>query len=469
MHKNEKRVNPLIKSSLVYIVATAMGQGMSFLGVVVFTRVMPQQDYGNYSTYYAYVSILTVLIGANLYYALNNAYIEKKDEIKEIRKAVFVLSAIIMMAVTMFLMIIGGAVLKKFSVFIIVMAALHSYGFFVINYRIYSANMENDYKRKQWLLILPNTLQFLFALLFILLLPKISYEARIVGSTIGVDTIAIFVFVEMLRCKGKLVQIEHWKYALSIALPTVVMSLSYMLMQQCDKVMIRDICGAEEAAVYSVIYYIGYSMTAVDQAVAPVRQAWIFRQLAKGDVSEARNIQKGYLLIMGMIAAGLILAGPEVVKVLAPGSYWRFEYVIPFVLGACMMLLYRFYVEVILFYKGNAALSVSVLVCALINIGLNTLLLPVFGAVAACYTTVVSCGLLFFFTWLLASRHIQGIYSWKYFTVFILGIAAIAIAFEIVKDWMTVRYVILAIVLLVALLYGIRSKKEWKVFLWEGK
>ena len=67
MLKNEKRVNPFIKSSIVYVIATVIGQAMSFLGVIVFTRLMGQAEYGEYSTYYAYVSILTVLIGANLY------------------------------------------------------------------------------------------------------------------------------------------------------------------------------------------------------------------------------------------------------------------------------------------------------------------------------------------------------------------------------------------------------------------
>lgn len=462
-------INPLIKSSIIYIIATVIGQGMTFLGIVVFTRIMSKQDYGNYSTYYAWVSMLTVLIGANLYYALNNAYIEKKNEIKKIRKAVLVLSAIIMMTVTVLLLIVGGVIFKKYSFYEIIMAALHSYGFFVVSYRVYSANMENDYKKKQWLLILPNTLQFLFAGFFILILPGISYKARIAGSTIGVDVVAIFSIVEMLRCDGKAVHTGYWKYALSIALPTIVMSLSYMLMQQCDKVMIKNLCGAEETAVYSVIYYIGYAMIAVDQAVSPVRQAWIFRRIDKKDVSEARKIQKWYLLAMGIIAACLILTGPEIVMVLAPKNYWRFEYVVPFVLGACMMLLYRFHVEVILFYKSNAALSVSVLICAVINIALNAFLIPLLGAVAACYTTVVSYGLLFLLTWLLASRHIRGIYSWQYFIVFISGIILIAIIYSIVKNWTIVRYAILALVLLVALVYSVRQKGEWKSFLWERR
>ena len=133
---------------MVYFIATVIGQGMTFLGIIVFTRLMSQADYGNYSTYYAYVSIFTVLIGANLFYALNNAYIDKKNEIKEFRKSVLILSTIIMVIMLLIALIVGCAVTHQFS------SLRSSWGrcilmvFFLINYRMYSANMENDYKTK---------------------------------------------------------------------------------------------------------------------------------------------------------------------------------------------------------------------------------------------------------------------------------------------------------------------------------
>ena len=101
----KKKVNPLVISSVLYILATAIGQGMIFLGIIVFTRLMSKKDYGDYSTYYAYVSLLTVLIGANLYYALNNAYIDKAYRIKEFRKSVLVLSGCIAIPLTILLLL----------------------------------------------------------------------------------------------------------------------------------------------------------------------------------------------------------------------------------------------------------------------------------------------------------------------------------------------------------------------------
>ena len=464
---SNKKINPLLKSSIIYIVATIIGQGMTFLGIIVFTRLMDQNDYGLYSTYYAYVSVVTVLIGANLHYALNNAYIDKKNRIKEFRKSVLCLSFVIMILSSVVVLLAGKILLNEFSVFIIVMLLLHSYGFFVINYRMYSANMENDYKRKQWLLILPYAFQLIIPILFMLFLSQTSFEIRVIGSTVGVCGIAVLLFIEMMRYKGKLIDINDWKYALSIALPSVVMSISYMLMQQCDKVMITNICGSSDTAVYSVIYYLGYAIIAVDQAVAPVRQAWIYQKLDEQDVHEAGNIQKWYLVVIAILTTGLIMAGPEVVKIIAPSSYWQFEYIVPFVVSACMMMLYRFYTEITLFYKKNMILSMCVCVCAIINIILNAVLIPRAGAVAACYTTVVSYFLLFILTGIVSGKCMKHIYSKKVFLCFILWISGVSVLSYTVYETMWIRYIVYGSLLMINLIYTYVKRSEWKGGIWK--
>lgn len=83
------------------------------------------------------------------------------------------------------------------------MGALAFLWFFRINLRMYSANMENDYKTKR-LLALPYALQFLVALIFVLVFPDMSYEARIIGSVLGVGVIAAIAYIEIMKCEGNL-------------------------------------------------------------------------------------------------------------------------------------------------------------------------------------------------------------------------------------------------------------------------
>lgn len=449
------RTNLLLKSSVAYVLATILGQGFSFLGIIIFTRIMTQEEYGNYSTYYAYVSIFAVLIGANLYYALNNAYIDKPDCIHEFRKSVLALSVMIATGVSALLTLVGCVITHKFSAFISIMSALHSYGFFVVNYRIYSANMENDYKKKQWLLILPNMMQLLIAIVFIFVLPINGYYARVLGSVIGVLLVAVIPFIEMIHCKGNVINREYWGYALKIAMPSILMSLSYMVMQQSDKVMITEFCGAEETAIYAVIYYLGYAVMAVDQALAPVRQSWIYQRLHEGDVKKAKMLQKWYLSLIAFIGAVLYMIGPELIKLVAPRSYWRFSLVVPFVCGACVMAMYRFYTEILLFYKKNMSLSISVFFAAALNVLLNMIWIPKAGASAAAYTTVAASIVLFFLTAWLSEKEMKGTYSGKIFVAFLAFLICISGIYYLTYMsalWRYVSYSCVIVGMVVALL-----------------
>ena len=464
-----KTINKLIKSTIIYCFSTLIGQGMSFLGIVVFTRLMSKTDYGNYMTYYAYVSIFTVLVGANLFYALNNAYIDKKDDINEFKKSIIVLSGCIALIALIIAEIIGAVVLKKYTYGIIFLGIIHAYGFFVITYRIYAANMENDYKKKALLIIFPNTFQFFFSLGMIYLIKNSAFEARVLGSSLGISSIASIAFVGLMLNKGRLLHFEYWKYALSISIPTILMSLSYMLMQQCDKVMIERILGPDETAVYSVIYYLGYSIMAIDQAAAPVRQAWIFRSLDKNNYKQIKMVQKWYLLFLAFLSSIVILVGPEAIKILTPHDYWQFEYVVPFVFSAFMMMLYRFYTEIILFYKKNIALSFAVTFCAVINILLNYLWIPNYGAVSACYSTVISYAILFLLAFMIASREKPGIYSFKMFLIFLFEVLASAFIFYKSQNIFTVRLLFMFAILVINFIFVCTKRTEVKQILLRGE
>lgn len=462
---SNKKINPMVKSSAIYILATGLGEAMSLLGIVVFTRLMPKADYGNYSTYYAFVAVFPILLGVNLHYSLNNAYIDKTDRIKEFRKSVLFLSSCTASLMSALIIILGTFFAKNVPWFVTPLALCHSYSFFIINYRIQSANMENDYRNKLWLLILPNTMQFFGALLLIMAMPSNTFIARVIGSVLGVGMIAAVSYYGMIRSPGNPICTEDWKYALSISVPSILMSLSNHLMQQCDKIMITGICGSEETAVYSVIYYLGYSMIAVNIAIGPVRQAWVFRKIDQNDFSKTKLIQKYYLLIFMFLATAIMLFGRIALKIIAPPAYWKFEYILPFVISACMMVLYGFYTEIILFYKKNLILSLSVLVAAITNVVLNSICIPIFGAIAACYTTVFSFFLIFILTGIVADRCKKNIYSKKYFAIFLGWIALIALIDYSTHHFAFVYYGLYSISLLALLFYAISHRKDLKAIL----
>ncbi len=453
------KINPMLKASIYYIIGNAFGQGTILLGNVIFTRMMRQTDYGIYSTYYSMVSIFTTIVGANLFVGLNNGYIDYKNDIRNFRSSVLVLSTVIFGGIT--LVCFAGNFLFDFgiSTFILGFALAHAYSFFVVNYYNNSANMENQYRKKTFFLIVPNVLQILLSVAFILLVKEHGLEARIVGSTLGVAVCAVFLYIPMLK-ESVFFDKEYWCYALKISVPSVLSSISYMLLQQCDKVMITRLYSATENAVYSLVYYVGYILYAVLQATSGVWQAWMYRALDTGNIQNMKKVQKWYLFVFGQMAFGLYMIAPELVKVLAPSSYWNLDYVAPFILGSCLMVMYSFHTGVGMFYKKSAQVSICVLIAAVVNLILNYFLIPQYGGVAAAYTSVVAYIILFFISRNLSRKLNRKLFSDKYFVIFFGAIVGGGIMFQMLAEYILLRYVVYIIILLSSLGYMVTRRDE---------
>ncbi len=453
------KINPILKASIYYIIGNAFGQGMILLGNVIFTRMMCQTDYGIYSTYYSMVSIFTTIVGANLFVGLNNGYIDYKREIRKFRSSVLFLSTIIFGGIT-FVCFVGNSLFHfGSSPLILGFALVHAYSFFIVNYYNNSATMENQYRKKTFFLIVPNVLQILLSVVFILLVKEHGLEARIVGSTLGVAVCAVFLYIPMLK-ERVFFDKEYWCYALKISVPSVLSSISYMLLQQCDKVMITRLYSAAENAVYSLVYYVGYILYAVLQATSGVWQAWMYRALDTGNIQNMKKVQKWYLFVFGQMAFGLYMIAPELVKILAPSSYWNLDYVAPFILGSCLMVMYSFHTGVGMFYKKSAKVSICVLIAAIANLILNYFLIPQYGGVAAAYTSVVAYIILFFISRNLSRKLNQKLFSDKYFIVFFGAIVGGGIMFQMLAEDILLRYIVYIMILLSSLGYMVTRRDE---------
>lgn len=456
----KQNINPLLKASVFYIIGNGIGQGLILLGTIIFTRIMTQTDYGIYSTYYSIVSILTTLVGANLFISLNNGYIDYKEEIHQFRASVLLLSTLVFILIS--IVVFSGSLVIKIDIsgFLLIFALLHAYSFFVVNYFNYSANMENRYKIKTFFLITPNILQVVFSVVLIYVFANHGLYARVVGSTLGVASCALYLYIYIMKNGQGRCDSKFWSYALKISVPSVLSSISYMLMQQCDNIMITRFYSADETAVYSLVYYVGYIIYAVLQATSGVWQAWIYHALDGDETGNVKKVQKWYLFVFAQMAYGLLMIAPEVVKILAPESYWNFNYVAPFVLGSCIMVMYTFYTTIGMFYKKSSAVSLCVFIAAIVNIILNYLLIPKFGGVAAAYTSVCGYFILFILSRKLGQKLKYGLFSDKYFIVFSLTIMIGCILFLCIYKNILIRYMIYMILLILSICYMIKNKNE---------
>ena len=159
--------------------------------------------------------------------------------------------------------------------------------------------------------------------------------------------------------------------------------------------MIDRLCSRQEAAYYSIAYNMALVLNIVIASVHGAVQPWFFAHIRNGNISELRR--KSTKLIGGVSALCILamLLSPAALWILAPGSYGDALRVMPVI---CMASL--FYGEYMLFSNVAASsekpvyMSIATVIGAVANVGLNLLLIPKYGYVAAGYTTLF-CYMLF--------------------------------------------------------------------------
>lgn len=443
--------NAFINASFIYILANGMGQGTTLLVNSFFTRYMSKSDYGLYSTYYSLVAILVPIVGANLYEGLTNAYMDYRDEIHNFRSSLLLLSAIwgssTSCLIIGFRLIVGGSM----PIACVAFALIHAYSFFAVNYYLQSMNMENQYIRKGIGLCIPNLSQALLGVVAVLLCN--NYISRAIGSTVGIALCGMVGIIFIYKKSRPRYNAEYWKYALKISLPAIISSIAAMIMQQCDKMMITEMIDSEITAVYALIYNIGYILYAVQQATGGVWQIWYYNTLEDKKYGNVPFVQKWYMFVMFVLATGLYMVAPEVIKILSPSSYWHFEYVIPFIIGSYLMLMYSLHLSTARYNKKTGVVSCIVSLAAIINIVLNYIMIPHFGGIAAAYTSVVSYLFIFVVSGVYLAVTKRYYFKGKYFGIFGIGIVLMGIIFYFCKNMILVRYSVYMVILLIEVVY----------------
>lgn len=455
-----KTSNEYFNATFIYIIANGIGQGTTLLANIFFTRYMSRGEYGLYSNYYSCVALLGPFIGLNLYYGLMNAYIDYKDDIKNFRSSVLLLSLLGLTGTTFILLIVNGTLNQIVSNIVILLCVIHAYGFFLVNFFIQSANMENKYMSKGMMLAVPSILQAVFAGIAVIICN--TYIGRAVGATSGIIICGIISMVVIFRECRPTVNGEYWKYALRISAPAIIGSLSAMIMMQCDNVMITSIDGPDTTAVYSLAYNVGYILYAVVQATSGAWQAWLFRTLESKKYGNIKDVQKWYLFFMLTLATGLYMVAPEIIKLLSPPDYWHFEYVPPFLIGSFLVVMYTVNGGVIQFSKRTDVGSGITAIAALVNIVLNYLLIPRYGGVGAAYTSVVSYGLIFVLGRAYLRKKKQYYFSDSSFATGIAAVTISGVIFYCLKDMIFLRYTVFIVLLTAEAVYLLKNHEDIK-------
>ncbi len=155
--------------------------------------------------------------------------------------------------------------------------------------------------------------------------------------------------------------------------------------------MISGMIGKAENGIYSLVYNVGWVLSVLIEALNNVWMPWFYRRLDRNDTETVREKSILYLGGFSLVTILVEAISPELVKIIAPRSYWEgIDFVVWVVFAAYVVFLYYFYVNIECFYKKTYLVSAGTMAAAVINVLLNFWGLEKYGYGFAAISTVAA-------------------------------------------------------------------------------
>lgn len=395
LRQKYKSLNLQVKIVYWFTVVGVLQKGISVITTPIFTRVLSTADYGLFSVFSAYNSVLTIIITLNLSSSPLNIAFTKKNSSKEKIVSSFQSLALLFSGIYLAIGIIfRNQIAKLMGLPVIVVVFLFLGILFKEPYTMWTTykRYQFDYVKPVIITLIISFLTPILSLIAIWMIPDFQGVARILTYIIVNAILPGILFYGVNYKKDKtFFDRELWTFAITFSTPLVAHYLSETLLNQTDRIMINALAGTSEAGIYSVAFSAASLFTIFSSSLNQAFMPWQYKKLK---VKDYRSLGRVSYIIFSLIAALLsllIMFAPEIVSILAGAKYTEAIYLIPTLSASAFFgFMYEIFGRVELFYEKKMYVVIGTITAALLNIVLNAWWIPIFGYLAAGFSTLVS-------------------------------------------------------------------------------
>jgi O-antigen/teichoic acid export membrane protein len=393
-------ISNLVKSSGIYAISSLASPLISLLLTPFLTRSLSGADYGAL----AVLNTVIALLAGVTQLGLNAAFLRTYNfSYESMRDRLNVLSTLV---ITLFLMTI--------PVSIIVLLTAPSLSFLLLNSSSFSSSLQITaiviliqnlaQPGLLWLHAENRSVLFTFASIANLLISAIAtiifvgvWHMGITGALLATGS----GYAATMLCTLPLVVIRAglrfhlpiaWEMA-TFGAPHVMNLMSSWILQVSDRYLLSHFTSLSETAHYSVGYSLGSLLSPI--IIAPFSLAWwtLLYSLAKRNDAQKifKDIFRWFSILLLFGTFGLSLIGVIGLDTFFPTSYHSAASIIPIITVSTMFN--GIFVVVSLgasLQKKSWISTISIVISALLNFGLNLILIPRYGAMGAAITTCIA-------------------------------------------------------------------------------
>lgn len=396
-----------VKASIWFVIASIIQKGISFLTTPIFTRIMTTSEYGTFSVYQSWYSMIFIFTSLNLAGGVfNNGMTKYPEKRSEFVSSLLGLTTAITIAFFCLYLFLQESINHLFGLDTLYVMFMFLQLLFEPAYLLWSAKQRYEYKYRS-LVIVSILIAFLTPAIGVVcvLLARDKALARVVSSVLTQVCIYIIIYISVFIKGKKFFDKVFWKYALCFNIPLIPHYLSMTVLNQSDRLMIQHFCGNEFVAIYSVAYSISMLMTIVSSAINNSFIPFIYKKMRSEEYNQIRRVSFLLLILMAILSIVPVFLGPELISIIATESYNEAKWIIPPVACAVFFIfLYNIFGTIEFYYEKNHFIMIASIIGAVLNVVLNYIFIPIFGFTAAGYTTLFCYVLFAIFHYLFAHR-----------------------------------------------------------------
>lgn len=447
--KQENIGSKAFKAGLWYTISNVATKAILVLTTPIFTRIMTMNDYGITATFTSWYTLLATFCTLNLTYSIGRAKLDFEGQLDNYVGNMQLVSLLVSSLIAAFGILFIKPVSELMGLTPVLTVILAVYLIAAPTISLYQAKFKYLYKyRGNILITLYTTLvSVALSLLIVCNMQENKYLGRIIGIVIPTVLLSLVFWGNSIRTRSLKLNPAFIKYGLAISIPLVLNSISLNILAQSDRVVITKVCGTELTAIYTIAYQMAILVSLVYDSIGQAWLPWFHDSYAVGDFEAIRTNLKTLIIFGCYIGIGCICIAPEAITILGGEQYMRGQWVVaPIVLGLVCKFIYGNYEHIELHLKKTSYIGVGTIIAAFLNLVLNLIFVPIYGFVAAGYTTFFSYFVLMTAHYVITKYFLKvDIYDNRFLFLAILCEAGIAIVLQFIYPNIIARYLFIVV------------------------
>lgn len=448
-----------LKASFWFVICNFAQRGVSMITTPIFARILPEEEYGIFGIFSSWTVIFEIIVSLYLGSCAMILYTQN-DNKEDIISSLSGLQLVIGLFWIAIYFIVPGAIsslLRMPKVLCLCMFLT-----VVSNQMIYLWMGYKKFIYEYKSIVLITVMITVFSSLFgIIVVSFISSTAvgRLLPSVLVNVLAAVIIFLSIQKKSHMFFNKKIWLFALGFGIPLIPHAVSQFVLSTSDRLMINAMCGTRDVAMYSIANSVGSIISIFTSAINASFSPYQYQQIKNKNYKTLSRRADQVMFIIAILLLGIMLFGNEIVLIFGGKRYEESgEIIIPICLGVYFAFLFQIFSRVQEYYLHRATLVIASTSCAILNLILNYMFIPIVGYQAAAYTTFV-CYLIFcFFHYLFYRRVLKidldgnKIYNIKNLSVISICLIISGFFIEMINHILLVKYILIFVILIICII-----------------